>query len=471
MVLNIINNVVSILFPLITFPYASRALGVSNIGLVNYANSIISYFILFACLGINAYSIREGAKIRDDKEKSKDFVSQMFSLSLISTFFSYAALFALISLSKKLMDYRTVLFALSFQIIGTTIGVDWIFTIYEDFLFATIRNLIVKIISCFALFLFVKNNSDVLIYAYILSGVVLINACLNLIFSRKYLSFKFTLNIDIKKHFKPIMLLFATSLTVSIFVNSDTTLLGLLAGNYAVGIYSVSTKVYLLVKNVLSAIITVSLSRLSYYIGKNDEKNYKLTAISVHNTLLTFLFPAIIGIILLRKEIILILSNITYLQAEYSMTILSVALMASLESWFWGQCILVPNGKEKTVFYSTLVSAIINLCLNLLLIPLFKENAAAFTTLISETVCFMWAYYIGRVYISNYNWNKEVVKIIIGCIAIIISVLIVRHYFANIYIVSVLSICFASIMYFVIEYILDNSVIREIVNSILARIY
>ena len=68
-VFNFIKVLLSLIFPLITFPYASRILLPEGIGKVDFANSIIAYFILIASLGINTYAIREGAKVRDDKEK------------------------------------------------------------------------------------------------------------------------------------------------------------------------------------------------------------------------------------------------------------------------------------------------------------------------------------------------------------------------------------------------------------------
>ena len=62
LVANGIKTLMSVLFPLITFPYASRILGAEGIGKVNYASSIISYFSLAAALGISTYAVREGAR-------------------------------------------------------------------------------------------------------------------------------------------------------------------------------------------------------------------------------------------------------------------------------------------------------------------------------------------------------------------------------------------------------------------------
>ena len=84
-ILNVIKSLMSIIFPLITYPYVTRILGVENLGKINYTNSIVSYFALIASLGITTYAIREGAKIRNDREKIEEFSSEIFSINIITT--------------------------------------------------------------------------------------------------------------------------------------------------------------------------------------------------------------------------------------------------------------------------------------------------------------------------------------------------------------------------------------------------
>ena len=83
--LNGLKSILNLLFPLITFPYVSRVLGVKGIGIYNYSNSIVSYFLLIAALGISTYAIREGSKYRDNNEKIGKFASEVFTINLWST--------------------------------------------------------------------------------------------------------------------------------------------------------------------------------------------------------------------------------------------------------------------------------------------------------------------------------------------------------------------------------------------------
>lgn len=91
-VLNGIRSVLNLLFPLITFPYISRVLSISGMGIYNFSGTYVNYFILIAGLGISTYAIREGAKYRDNLEKIEKFSDQIFSINIISTLVAYILL-------------------------------------------------------------------------------------------------------------------------------------------------------------------------------------------------------------------------------------------------------------------------------------------------------------------------------------------------------------------------------------------
>ena len=67
--MNAILNASSFIFPFITFPYISRVLLPYGVGKVNFATSVVSYFSMFAMLGIPTYGVRICAQVRDDKRE------------------------------------------------------------------------------------------------------------------------------------------------------------------------------------------------------------------------------------------------------------------------------------------------------------------------------------------------------------------------------------------------------------------
>ena len=159
------KTLMNIIFPLITFPYASNVLQVENLGKVNFASSVCGYFLLFAGLGISSYAVREGSRYVNDREKLAAFASEMFSVNMISTALTYVALAVTMLFWTKLHAYTDLMLVLSLQIFFTTIGTEWVFTIFEEYTYITIRGLLFQVLSIFMLFAFVKTRDDYCIYA------------------------------------------------------------------------------------------------------------------------------------------------------------------------------------------------------------------------------------------------------------------------------------------------------------------
>lgn len=127
--LNGLQSVLNLFFPLITFPYVSRVLSVSGIGIYNFSNTYVGYFILIAGLGIATYAVREGAKYRENKQKIDKFASQIFSLNMIATIIAYLLLFASLIIFRSLRNYVSCILVFSLQILFTTLGTEWIETV------------------------------------------------------------------------------------------------------------------------------------------------------------------------------------------------------------------------------------------------------------------------------------------------------------------------------------------------------
>lgn len=189
-IFNLLNSVSQLLFPLITFPYASRIMMADGIGQVQFFSSIISYISLFTCLGIPMYAIREVAKVRNDVVKMSTTTVEILLLHAMLTIIGYVAV-AIICMTVSDVQTDIPLFLiLSATIFFTAIGCEWFYQGIEDFKYVAIRGLVVKIISIVLLFLLVKTKEDILWYgAYSVFGVLGGNI-FNFIRLRKYLNGK-----------------------------------------------------------------------------------------------------------------------------------------------------------------------------------------------------------------------------------------------------------------------------------------
>ena len=309
-ILNVIKTISSLIFPLITFPYISRILGVENLGAYNFSTSIISYFSLIAGLGISTYAIREGARYREDKTKLSLFSSEVFTINVISTILSYILMIICILVFDELKKYVSVILVLSVSIVFNTLGCEWIYNIYEDFKYITIRSIAFQFVSLILLFLFVKDSNDLIVYSII---TVIANSganIVNIIARKKYLKIGLAFNKNVKRHLIPILFLFANSVATTIYINSDMTIVGIISGDYYTGLYSVATKIYSVVKTLLGAIIVVSIPHLVSLIGKKNIEGYRNTASGILNVLLSFCVPLMIGIFCISKYIINLRENI-----------------------------------------------------------------------------------------------------------------------------------------------------------------
>ena len=462
MVLSALRGMMSVVFPLITFPYVSRVLGVGNLGKYSFANSIISYLVLVAGLGIGAYAIREGARIRQERALIESFSAEMFSINLCSTLVSYLVLIILLCFVSKFDDYRSLLVILSLQIVFKTLGIEWLYSIYEDYAYITIRSFFFQLISLCMLFLFVKNEDDVNVFAVITVLSSVGSNILNYIHSGKYCRVRLTRRINWRCHLKPILTLFAMSATIVIYVSSDITILGFLCDDRVVGIYSVSTKIYTVFKTILSSILIVAIPRLSSQLGEKKYEEFHRTSNETYKTLIAITTPTIVGVAMLREEIVLFLSSSEYIMAKTSLMLLCVALFFCMGAWFWGQCVLVPCQKERVVFGITIISASLNIILNFLLIPAWKEDAAALTTIIAEGVSFACCGYIGRKYVKIDRLPELYIKTFVGCLTIVANCIIIRSYLLSGLSYLIIAISASIVLYIVVEVALKNEVIYRL---------
>ncbi len=464
-VLNGFRNILNLIFPLITFPYISRVLSVKGLGRYNFAQTTISYFILIAGLGISSYAIREGAKYKNDRNKFNKFASEIIFCNIISTLVSYLILILCICYISKFKEYTILLIIFSIQIIFTTIGVEWIYSIFEEYEYITYRSILFKVLSIILMFVFVKDEKDINIYAAITVFSAVGSNILNLVNSKKYFNIISISAKDCIKHIIPILIIFASNIAIMIYVYSDTTMLGFMTSDYEVGIYSVAVKIYNIVKNFLSAILIVCIPRLSMFWGNNMKVELVRTTQKVFDMLTTLILPAVVGLFCVSKQIILVISDSSYISAVLPLKILCVALFFCLYGWFFSQCILMPANGEKIIFIATCISAVFNILLNLLLIPLWQESATSFTTCIAEFIMF---FICGKYALKTVKINifsKNLLSVVVGCVFIIISChcsLLFLHY--GVYVNLLISILLSTLVYGIVLLLFHNTIIIEISN-------
>ena len=467
--LNTTKTVLGIIFPLITFPYVSRVLGVENLGIYNFSFSFLSYFLLIAALGISTYGIREGTQYREDKNKIQSFISELFSINMISTVAAYILLLLLLFLIPHMASYRKVILILSAEIIFTTLGVSWVCNVYEDFLAIAVRTIAFQILSLVLIFTFVRTADDLYKYVCILlisnSGANLVNF---FYVRKKYCVFHLTCNIDWKKHLKPILIIFSTTVAITVYVSADTTMLGFMTNDYQVGLYGTAVKIYTIIKNILAAILMVLIPQFSLMFATGDRKRSDELFSKVFTALTVLMLPMCVGLFSLSDDIVLIISGKSFIGAAAPLRLLSIAIAFSLYAYLYTQCILIHIKKESIVFRATLISAIANIGLNFVLIPLWGINAAAITTIIAELITFLISFYYSRESVRILADKKDILSSLIGC-GVILSICFLLRKIDILWIRIIASIIGSLIGYIFVLVIMKNTVILEIKGIIRKR--
>lgn len=444
------------MFPFITFPYVSRILGNEGYGKFSFSYSIVYYFILFAALGIGTYAIREGPKIRDDNITVTKFCSQIFSINVVSTFISYIALLALIVLSVKVQSYALYILIQSTAMIMSLLGTDWVNSIFEDYLYITIRYIGVQVVALVLMFLFVRSPNDV--WKYCVISVLATNGgnLINIFYIRKYVKIRFTFHMEFSKHIRPLLVLFANAIASSIYVNADVTMLGFYSTDSYVGIYSFASKIYNMLKALINSTINAAVPRISYVIENEPEKYHEYVN-EIFKGVNFFVFPIVTGLFLMSDSIIYCAGGSTYLSGSIALKILSFATIFGIYGSLFSNCVLIVNRREDQCLKSTTVSAILNIGFNFIVIPLWGMNGAAVTTIIAEASNFiMQAMYAKELF----DWKrldiKSVKSNLIGAVGIAMVCIIANLNFCDKVIKLFVAVPISAVVYFSILLIGKN---------------
>lgn len=465
--LNFVKQLLKIAFPLITFPYVSRILQEENFGKYNFSLSVSHYFLLFASLGIATYAVREGARLRNDKEKLNRFANEVFSINVFSSLVSYGLLFLSLLFVDKFHSYRLLILIQSANILFNTLGTDWVNTIYEDYEYMTKRYIFVKLISLFLIFAFVREKEDYYLYTLIVVFSEVLANIANIIYVRRYVHLKLVIPSNLMVHLIPLCLLFVNELAVTVYSNADILMIGFQLGDEYVGVYSVSSKIYQIAKGLINSVLIVMIPRLSFYLGPHgSERQYNRLLVKVLKCTLMITLPMAIGMVFLRKEAILLLGGKNYLIGASALGILSLSLIPVCIGSVLFNGVLIPKRGEKYCLLSTFLCACVNVLLNYFLIRGIGLIGAAIATLAAEMLSAALAIYFScKTFSVKFSLDKDFLSIIVSSAMLMIVCWLVGIKFSGI--VRICASVFAgAAVYFLVLLAFHNSVVYGLLEAV-----
>ena len=447
-IMNFILTVSNFLFPLIIFPYVSRVLLPEGTGKVAFAFSIVSYFTLLASFGVATYGIRAIAQVRDDKDRLSKTMHELLFINIISMIIVYIALAIAILVVPKFAMEKELFGVTSLFILFTIIGIEWLYKGLEKF----------KIASLFLVFLFVKEKSDYIIFAFISIFAIVGSSVLNLINSRKLINYTLYSEYEFKKHLKPMFVLFLTSMAIAIYTSLDEGLLGLLSAPEQVGYYNAAVRVKGILFTLITSLGVVLLPRLSYYVENHMETEFHEALAKSTNFIIVIAASVVIFFTLFAKETILILAGENYVASIIPLQIVVWALILSAITNILGIQILLPLKKDKQLLFSVLCAATVDVIANFLLVPKLAAVGTALSVIAAELSVLIVQIIILRQYIKVLFSGLQLYKIIIALLIAIACALFVKDVIVN---TSTLIIFLCSSSVFFLAYFIILLLLKE----------
>lgn len=465
-------------FPLITTTYISRVLLPEGVGKVAYANTIVSYFVLLASLGLPTYGVKAIAQNNDTKEERSRTFFELFFINLIATLLCIAAYFLFVNHFSHFADRKALFNVMGLMLVLNIFNIDWFYQGMEEYSYIAIRSFMVKVASFVLMLIFVRNTEDYLLYALILCIATAGNNLFNVVQLRKYITasvlfFKkkqmAAAKLDMRQHMRPVLILLASTIATEIYTMLDTLMLEYYHGESYVGYYSNGVKIVRMTYTVVIALVAVFYPRVSMYYKQKKQLECNALLSKGTKILLLLGMPCTAGLILTAEYIVPLLFGEAFLPTVRTLQILSILVLVFSIAYFLGHMILTATGMEHLILRATIAGAVSNAIANFVLIPSFKQDGAALASVLSElivTAILLWyarKYYILQIGRSYMVSMLTALAFMAGAVKLLSWKCITQAWMV------LLVIAAGALVYFVILLVLRNELLLELIRKIRKR--
>lgn len=408
----------------ITFPYVARVLEVEKIGLVNFVDNTVNYFLLFASMGIGLLGVREIAAVKDNHEERNKVFWKLIGINLLFTIITLIVYFILILTVEKFHQYSQLFYIGAAKILFTVFIAEWFFTGIEDFRYVTIRSLLIRAVYVVLVFCLVKTQADYKLYFILTVGTVVVNAIVNSMYLTRFI--KLDLSSVRKMHYlKNNCILGIYSFMTSMYLTFNVMFLGFVCGNVQVGYYTTAFKIYTVVLGLFSAFTNVMLPRMSALLAEGQHEQFNRLIDKSFRAMFTFAIPMIAISFIMAPQLIYIVAGAGYEGAITPMRILMPAALFVGMAQVLAIQVLTPLKKDRQLFTASIVGAVISLIINVSLVWLLKSSGSAIVLLVSEiSVTSYYIYYVMRKKLVRIPYNSLAKNLILVVPTIIICLVL-----------------------------------------------
>lgn len=381
---NLISQMLTILLPVITTPYITRVLGNENLGIFNYAQSIVNYFILFGCIGLNNYSQREIAACDGDRDKQSVVFCEVMIIRLVSV--TASALVYWLTIVRG-SDYPLYYAIFGMELLAALVDVSWFLQGNENFRSETIRTIVTRLLGLICIFLFVRTEAD--LYAYILccSGAILVGHLSLWPFAVKTLRSVAWRQLRPLRHVRGALIMFLPQIAINVYTQLDKTMIGILTEyDYdQVSFYSQAEKIVKLAMTVVTSLGSIMLSRMTIVLTQGNIETVKAYIHKSLRFVYLLAWPISVGLAVIAGDLVPWFFGEGYDGVTPCMIALSPLVLIIGVGCVFGRHYLVPARKMKAFTATVVLGMAVNVVFNLLLIPSYGAMGAVAATLLAES--------------------------------------------------------------------------------------
>ena len=418
---NLSYQILTIILPIITVPYVTRIFTSEALGNYVFYNSIVSYFSLFAMLGIGVYGTKQIAAASD---VSSTFWN-IYAIQLIASILAMAVYIIAIFCIPQMGGIIPLIVGIT--LFAKMIDISWLFSGKEDFKKITIRNTVVRIIGVISIFTFVKSSDDLYLYVFLIVIFDFLGQFVMWVPAKKFIKRPSFNAKVIKKNLHPIVLLFLPQVAISLYVVLDRTLLGLLGSYSDVGIYEQGQKLVSILLKVVSSLGVVMLPRVANLLSERRDKeaqNMVKFSFILYNLII---FPMMFGLIAVNEVFVKLFLGQNFQDVKYVLYVIVFNIMFVGWTNILGYQVLVVRNKNKEFMLSTTIPAFVSVAVNIAVIPFFGYIGASITSVVVEVLVFAIQWYYSRNIINkNLLFNKDLAKIILSSLVMFGAVMLCK---------------------------------------------
>lgn len=378
--------------------YVARYLGPQSYGKLNYSYSIVLLVVPIANLGLGQIVV----KFLKSENRASDVVSSAFFLTCASSVFFFLIFNVIVWLS--LTDDKLLYFTLSFIVLLQSFNV---FDSYFQALLKSNRKVIAKsistILSSLLKLYFIYAELGVIVFALVyVIDLFIYSVIIYWFYSRHAIARDL---IRVKKEFFPRLLkeswpLLFSGFLITLYMKMDKVMIGLFLDEHAVGVYTVAARLseswYFIGIAISQSIFPRLLDR---YSQSNDKQNKEFS--KIYSLMIYINIPVILFVLFFSDTIIKVIFDSSYIE---SANVLKVHFLSSIFVFIGliGNKWLIINGLNNFSLVKSFCGFIINLVLNIFLIPRYGIIGAAWATLLSQIVASYLIFIFDKRLISNF---------------------------------------------------------------------